>query len=127
MRLLFAVALSVAATEQAQSDLTNLAALVVAVGTLVAGSVAYLRLRADRPKVVAEVAGIAETNLREELKTAWAAVDRLRAREVELEGENAALEVRVKELEREKVDLCDRVERLERIVNGPPIKPSGTE
>lgn len=121
MRLLFGLALAAATSENAQTSLTNIVALVVACGTLAAGVVAYLRLRADRPKVVAEIAGIAETNLREELKVSWEAVKNLRIREGELEGEVSRLETRCKALEGERDALSERVAKLERIVNGPPI------
>lgn len=123
MRFLFGLALAAATTEQAQSNVTNITALVVAGGTLIAGVIAYLRLRTDRPKVIAEVAGLAETRLREELRTAWESVDRARVHEEELEKDLNAAHVKIRALEGERDALSERVARLERIVSGPPIPP----
>jgi chromosome segregation ATPase len=83
-------------------DVANLAALVVAAGTATAGGVAWLRLRQDRPKVVEEVAGLAERRLREELRTAWDAVDRLREHEAVLMEEQETCRRRMVSLERER-------------------------
>jgi hypothetical protein len=98
-------------------ELANLTALVVAFGTAAAGLVAYFRLRQDRPKVVEEVAGLAEGRLREELRTAWEAVDRLRAREEELE-------TRVDELERERDAQAVRIVELERCIHELGLGPA---
>jgi hypothetical protein len=91
---LLAIAIGVGSVAQDNPNLTNLVALMVALGTLAAGVVAYLRLRQDRPKVIAEIAGMSEKRLRDELNTAWAAVDRLRAREDELASRLAVAERR---------------------------------
>lgn len=97
-------------------ELANLAALIVAVGTAAAGAVAYLRLRTERPKVVEEVAGLAEGRLRAELATAWEAVDRLRRREEELEA-------RVEELERERDAQALRIVWLEQCLRDNGLTP----
>lgn len=91
-------------------------ALLVAVGTAVAGWTAYRRLRLDRPRVVEEVAGLASGRLREELDTAWEAVERLRKRERELETDVDQAWERIRKLERERAYLLERVEGLEGIV-----------
>lgn len=116
MRFLLSIALGVGAAGSGGGDLTNLAALIVALGTAAAGIVAYLRLRQDRPRVVAEIAGLAETRLRAELETAWNAVDRLREREEELEREVADAHTRILELEQEREQRDERIAKLERIV-----------
>lgn len=87
-------------------ELANITALLVALGTLAAGVVAYMRLRSERPKVIAEMTKTARDDLRAEVETAWRAVDRLRIRERELED-------RVDDLERDNRRLVARCERLE--------------
>lgn len=94
----------------------NAAALIVAAGTFLAGAVAYLRLRQDRPKVVEEAAGIGEKRIRDELLTAWEAVDRLRHREDELEVELESCHDRIQALELENGDQATRIRTLERII-----------
>lgn len=119
MRLVLYVVLGVgagAAGGDQGAQLANLAALVVALGTLAAGVVAYLRLRQDRPRVVEEVAGLAEARLREELRTAWDAVDRLREREAELEESIARCHGRAQALEQERDAQAVRITELEDLV-----------
>lgn len=115
-----ALAASVLITDVAQADNAvtfaagvnvdlNIAALTLAAGTLLAGIVAYLRLRTERPKIVAEVGKLneerdakLEERLRTALQSAWDNVDRCND---EIKG--------LRERERE---LEDRVEILERVI-----------
>lgn len=92
----------------------NIASLIVATSTALAGALGYLRLRSERPKIVAEVGKIneerdalLEERLRTALRAAWDDVDRcnaeigkLRSREAELQAHGDELERRVDELER---------------------------
>lgn len=113
----YALLLALAAITGAdESSVTNLVALVLSLGTAVAGVAAFLRLRLERPKVVEEVAGLAERRLRDELATAWDALDRerLRAREREQELEEA-----VAGCQRHARDLTERVAELERLIEQP--------
>jgi hypothetical protein len=84
----------------------NVASFIVALSTAAAGVLGWLRLRTDRPKIVAEVGkltqerdAVLEHRLRTALESAWADVDRchaditkLRARERELEDRIGTLE-----------------------------------
>lgn len=99
-------------------ELANVTALLVALGTLAAGIVAYLRLRSERPKVIAEMTKTARDDLRAEVETAWRAVDRLRLRERELED-------RVDELERANERQARRIVELELIVREAGLGPLG--
>jgi hypothetical protein len=113
-------------------ELANIASLLVALGTLIAGVLAFVRLRVDRPKIVEEVAGLAESRIREELRTAWQAVDRLRQREIDLEGRVDELErerdtqvTRILELERERDAQATRILELELLVREAGLGPLG--
>lgn len=112
MRYLLFLILGAAPAAGGDAGVANVAALVVAGGTAIAGLVAWVRLRQDRPKVVAEVASLAETRLRDELATAWRAVDRLRDREVELEA-------KVAECQAENRRQAERITELERRLGNP--------
>jgi septal ring factor EnvC (AmiA/AmiB activator) len=100
----------------AATNPADFTALVVALGTAAAGYTAFRRLRLDRPKVVEEVAGLASARLRDELDTAWRAVERLRAHEEFLEEQVTSCHASIRELERERDALLKRIEGLERQV-----------
>lgn len=115
MLRLFIAAIGLGAVTS-DAGLTGLAAVVVSLGTLIAGLVAYVRLRQERPKIVQEIAGMSESRLREELNTAWEAVDRLRVRERELQAEVGECTAKLLERDRTIADQAARITRLERIV-----------
>lgn len=89
----------------------NVASLVVACSTALAGVLGFLRLKSERPKIVAEVGkineerdAVLEERLRTALEAAWSDVDRchaeistLRSRESELEDRVAKLERRLRD------------------------------
>lgn len=94
----------------------NLGAIVVGLGGLVAGLAAFLKLRQDRPKIVAEIAKLdeereaeREQRLQRALNAAWAEVDRLEAIRNRQRGELERCHERIDELE-------DRETTLEREV-----------
>lgn len=101
-----------------EGSITNLLALILSGGTALAGVAAFIRARHDRAKIVAEAAHLGRDDLRAELETAWAALDRerkrARERERELEDDLDATRRRVRELEQERTALGARVDELER-------------
>jgi hypothetical protein len=100
----------------------DVAALVVAIGALITGLVAFGRLRSERPKIVQEVGEIAERRLRAALEASWSEVDRCRTHIAVLEAEND------KRIVREQW-LGKRVEVLEEALRerGWPIPPAPPE
>lgn len=91
----------------------NVASLIVAFGTLVAGGVGYLRLRSERPKIVAEVAALNEDRLRDALDDAWKEAERLRQARDRYRGELDTALRRIAALERREDELERRIAELE--------------
>lgn len=100
----------------------NVAALVVALGTLITGVIAYLRLRSERPKIVQEVGKLAEDRLRGALESSWQEVDRCRARIATLEERDSRRAERESWLET-RVDVLERALRAAG-VEVPPVPPA---
>lgn len=116
-----------AAAGASDLEVTNLLALAISAVAALAGVAAFIRARAERPKIVAEAAHIGHTDLRAELETAWEALDRERkraaTREHELELDAAYLRKRIRAVERERDCLEQRVTILERIVGDAGLGP----
>lgn len=83
----------------------DVAALVLAGGTLAAGVAAWKRLRLDRPKIVEEVAALHEGRLRAALDAAWAEADRLRQARDRYVADLGRCHDRIDVLERRESDL----------------------
>lgn len=73
----------------------DVAAFMAALAGIVAGSVGYWRLKADRPKIVAEVADIQQLRLERALKAAWDNSERLDEEVKELRAKGCELEARL--------------------------------
>lgn len=78
----------------------NVAAIATAAATLGLGAIAYVRLKAERPKIVAEIGEVTERRLKSALESAWEQVDRLEAELARATRREEWLEQRVDELER---------------------------
>lgn len=98
----------------------NVASLLVAVAALVTGAVGYLRLRTERPKIVAEVASLDEerrrsneARLQAALDAAWEEAERLRQARDRLRSELEGALSRIAELERREDELEARIRELE--------------
>jgi hypothetical protein len=108
-----ATPLELAAQSPAEASVDlDLAALLLAGAGIITGIVGWARLRAERPKIVAEIASSNEERLQKALDAAWEEAERLRAIRIRERDELTAALARIAELEAREDELEHEVAAL---------------